>query len=544
MNHPTKKIRFGSLKDNQPPENQTNQTIWRYEIDETWIIEVQVASRPKTTIDKQQLRPPRTLAAFMGKGEPKKNEGLGSRPVYHAHRAAAAEPPATPRGPTPTQNNSERMDTDEQNETRGHGSRSPRRQVGTSQTIPATALDPPSPDPSHQAAKQAKLSPSKSFYPPCDPEDAVGKGWFLRDMGGEGDCFYRCAGTHVSKDPPKITTEGAKIQGRFVRVKVVEHVRKHQKKFAEIFESDEKFEDWCQETAKSGAWVEGTALQAFSERYGVPVIIWSHKPTSGLAWLLLVVAPRFSSGVACGANDCVPLCLQLKDQHYQILNPPDQGKIPSNWLKETPNVVVDLRGAGRSFVSAPPSEVTNPSEVCPTPSVHTMMSGSGAPHSTGTPSVATIMSPPPVSQSQAYRSSTPGAGTPSVHTPLPRPPGQEGSSHKVDESWVTHDHEKYPEPSFGKTPFKRIRGKRKCSGSYGFKSVGLPVSPAKSIRSCSSAWPVTPERIWSGTPTVAPGEPCTGEPSSSSNGIDNSVNKGDVRPKLSRSKFNNSGKID
>ena len=84
------------------------------------------------------------------------------------------------------------------------------------------------------------------------------------------------------------------------------------------------------------------------------------------------------------------------------------------------------------------------------------------PHSTSTPSVATVMSPPPVSQSKACRSSTPGAGTPSVHTPLPRPPGQEGSSQKVDKSWVVHDHEEYPELAFSKIPFKRSPGKRIC----------------------------------------------------------------------------------
>ena len=263
-----------------------------------------------------------------------------------------------------------------------------------SQTVAPTVPDPPSPDPTRQAAKKAKLSPSKSFYPPSDQNDAIGKGWSLRDMGGEGDCFYRCAGTATSKEPAKVTEEAAKIQGRFVRVKVVEHVRKHHKRFSEIFPNEDKFQEWCEETAKAGTWVEGTALQAFSEKYGLPVVIWSHKTN---VWTRMVVAPRFSSGVACAAKDSVPLCLQLKDQHYQILVPPDQGKIPSNWLKETPNVVIDLRGAGRSLPSSSPSVVTRASVACPTPSVHTMASGSCVPGTVGTPSVATVRSPAPVS---------------------------------------------------------------------------------------------------------------------------------------------------
>ena len=346
----------------QPPEDQSTQSIWRFEIDDNWFIEVQMASRPKSATNKQQLRPPRTLAAFLGSGEPKKNEGTGSRSSSHAHRAVAADTPVTPRAAAPSQNAPDQMDTDDQQGTRGHGSRSPRRQPGASQTVAPTVPDPPSPDPTRQAAKKAKLSPSKSFYPPSDPDDAIGKGWSLRDMGGEGDCFYRCAGTATSKEPAKVTEEAARIQGRFVRVKVVEHVRKHHKRFSEIFPNEDKFQGWCEETVKSGTWVEGTALQAFSEKYGLPVIIWSHKTN---VWTRMVVAPRFSSGVACAAKDSVPLCLQLKDQHYQILVPPDQGKVPSNWLKETPNVVIDLRGAGRSLPSSSPSVVTLPSRVPP-----------------------------------------------------------------------------------------------------------------------------------------------------------------------------------
>ena len=403
----------------QPPENLTNQTIWRFEIDENWFIEVQVASRPKSPIDKQQLRPPRTLAAFMGKGETRKSEESGQRPPNHAHRAVAAEPITTLRAPALSQNNADHMET-EQLEARGHGSRSPRR-ADRSQTVP-TALDPPSPDPTQQATKKAKLSPSKSFYPPCDPEDAIGKGWSLRDMGGEGDCFYRCAGTAVCKDPAKLTPEGAKIQGRFVRVKVVEHVRKHQERFLQIFPSEEKFQEWCEETAKSGTWVEGTALQAFSERYGVPVVIWSHKTN---VWTRMVVAPRFSSGMACGSKDCVPLCLQLKDQHYQILTPPDQGKIPSSWLRETPNVVVDLRGAGRSVSSTSRSKVTKFSDACPTPSVHTMVSDTPvvSPGPCASSHLAVPVSPAVCASASVVSRFDPV--TPSVHTLFSEAPGDD-----------------------------------------------------------------------------------------------------------------------
>ena len=498
----------------QPPEDQSTQSIWRFEIDENWFIEVQMASRPKSATNKQQLRPPRTLAAFLGSGEPKKNEGYGCKSSSHAHRAVAAETPATPRASAPSQNTLDQMDTDGQQGTRGHGSRSPRRQPGASQAVAPTVPDPPSPDPTRQAAKKAKLSPSKSFYPPSNPDDAIGKGWSLRDMGGEGDCFYRCAGTATSKEPAKVTEEAAKIQGRFVRVKVVKHVRKHQKRFSEIFPNEDKFQEWCEETAKSGTWVEGTALQAFSEKYGLPVVIWSHKTN---VWTRMVVAPRFSSGVACAAKDSVPLCLQLKDQHYQILVPPEQGKIPSNWLKETPNVVIDLRGAGRSLPSSSPSVVTRASVACPTPSVHTMASGSCVPGTVGTPSVATVRSPAPASPPQTLRSSAPGAGTPSVHTPLPHP-GLEGSLQKVDKSWVGHDSARSPPRRIpkGRPPLKRIRGKRKCDEQNGISSVGISASPAKSIQSCSSAWPITPERVWSEDPPEYGEKPSKGEPSSSS----------------------------
>ena len=195
---------------------------------------------------------------------------------------------------------------------------------------------------------------------------------------------------------------------------------------------------------KTGTWVEGTALQTFSEKYGLPVVIWSHKTN---VWTRMVVAPRFSSDVA-GTKDSVPLCLQLKDQHYQILVPSDQGKVPSNWLKETSmwSLTFEVR-AGR---------------FPPLPHLWLPALPSHVPPRLFTPwylDLACLVRLVPRRWLlsgllprclQTLGNSAPGAGTPSVHTPLPHHPGLEGSLQKVDKSWVGHDSARAPPRRFPK----------------------------------------------------------------------------------------------
>ena len=110
-------------------------------------------------------------------------------------------------------------------------SRSPRRKEKSDQLVPPTVPDPPSPDATQHTQKKAKINSPKSFYPPIDPEDAKSKNWEWIDLGGNGDCFYRCFSYFIVKDPEALTPERAAKEASFMRVKMVEYLRKHQRKY-------------------------------------------------------------------------------------------------------------------------------------------------------------------------------------------------------------------------------------------------------------------------------------------------------------------------
>ena len=65
-------------------------------------------------------------------------------------------------------------------------------------------------------------------------------------------------------------------------------------------------------------------------------------------WERYVIAGRFSKGYACVNKKKPPAILILADRHYVALVPPEGQSVPTSWLKETVDVVIDLSGAGRS----------------------------------------------------------------------------------------------------------------------------------------------------------------------------------------------------
>ena len=72
--------------------------------------------------------------------------------------------------------------------------------------------------------KRTKLNSPKGFYPPIDPDDAlkIGNGRIWREMG--------------VKHPEKLTPELAAKETSCARVKLVEYLRKHKKKYGELFQ--------------------------------------------------------------------------------------------------------------------------------------------------------------------------------------------------------------------------------------------------------------------------------------------------------------------
>ena len=219
-------------------------------------------------------------------------------------------------------------------------SRSPGRR--RKDIVAETQLD--SPDGKQQGTKKLKLgSPNKSFYPPSDPDDAKRKGWSEVDLGGDGDCFYRCISYFLEKDPSKVTPEFAKNAASFIRVKLVAHARKHENRFAEFFPSTRGFAEWADATLQNNTWIEGAALQACSERNGLAIVIWSWRPKDN-SWTRFTIAPRFSDGQACWAKGTSPATVILRNKHYTVLKPPEDTKTPISWLRETPNTVIDFSG--------------------------------------------------------------------------------------------------------------------------------------------------------------------------------------------------------
>ena len=78
-------------------------------------------------------------------------------------------------------------------------------------------------------------------------------------------------------------------------------------------------------------------------------------------WTRYVLATRFKNGYACAATGKSPVVVVvvvvvavvvvLTDKHYTALLPPPGEQVPRTWTKETPSLVIDLSGAGKSIAS-------------------------------------------------------------------------------------------------------------------------------------------------------------------------------------------------
>ena len=259
-------------------------------------------------------------------------------------------------------------------------SRSPTREH-----VKPTQIDSPTPGErnSEQHSPQTiEQGPSKraKVTEPSDPSQAIDLfGWKHWDQGGTGDCFYRVAAIFEKRQSEQPTQDESRRQGSWLRAQTCNHIHKHATRYQKLFQNKASFENWVKCAGQHNTWAEGTALQAFSEKFGRPVVIWEKKTDgASVVYTRFVIAPRFSQGFACGAKSAEPLCVQLCDKHYTALVPPNKTAFPSSWLRETPNVVVNLEGGGSD---------THDNMSVATPSVHTMTSHKQLSHSVATPSV-------------------------------------------------------------------------------------------------------------------------------------------------------------
>ena len=206
----------------------------------------------------------------------------------------------------------------------------------------ATRSDPPESGDQDAEAKRFKAHP-----PPLDPDDAKLRGWEEVDLGGAGDCFFRCVAfldaLYSSKgriDAKKATTEGV-----WFRAQAKMHAEHHADRFEALFKDEQSVKSWLKAAGKQATYAEGALIQASVEKTGSK-IIWRYKDS---AWERYVLAARFSKGRACWARKAVPHTVVLKDKHYTVLISSKEtgANIPDSWLKETPSFCVYWRHTPR-----------------------------------------------------------------------------------------------------------------------------------------------------------------------------------------------------
>ena len=112
-------------------------------------------------------------------------------------------------------------------------------------------------------------------------------GFRVEDLGaGNGDCGYR-AGQPFPCDcrrrrKPHAGT--AQADALWSRPHIVLHVQKHRARFGELLAKDinvppedvtpqGSIQDWLKSAGQQGAWIDGVALQAMSEKRGIPIVI-------------------------------------------------------------------------------------------------------------------------------------------------------------------------------------------------------------------------------------------------------------------------------
>ena len=393
----------------KPPDDHFRQSSWQYQVQlsdaqPAWSIHVQVSvPGPRQLPVSWNIQAPRHLRSVVGSVGPdaspmKLDSGEGtvqpgaSQPPPAAENAgpaaAGGDPPATPnqenspRERTPRRGSSvavTALDSQTQStQAEAAASGSSRRWYGVH--------SPSRPDPP-QAKKIRTLEPGDNHI--IDPDTAVHHNWKKFDQGGNGDCFFRAlsifelSAAALAQNP---TEEQSKNSGAWLRSQAVLHAQKHADRYGQLFSSKAEFEKWLKENAQPTHWCNGPIAQATSEKIGRPIVVWRKKEN---VWERYVIAGRFSKGYACANKRKPPAVLILADRHYVALVPPEGQSVPTSWLKETVDVVIDLSGAGRSTSSDA------------TPSVHTVCSASASSSS---------------SQRKRKHHDLQSDGTPSVHT--------------------------------------------------------------------------------------------------------------------------------
>ena len=309
------------------PNGQEEHSWWAFSVedDPPWTISVQVLpQRPRGPLMCQTARAP-------GRFRPPK-EQLETKEVKDKDadmtEAAATTPGAGTRG-----REAEKKDSSEAQRQR---SRSAPKKDGKDEPIFLGA------------------QPTAADTPPNDPDAATKRGWKQLDYGGCGDCLFRAVGAFLEKTEgvETVSVEKATARGALLRTTCVQHIRKHEARFKEIWHpkldgtGPQTYEDWVKVMAKQETYANGAMLQALAERLGSALVVWSKRNES---WERFCVAARFgSNGLACRADQGHNVALLLSGQHYTLLQKPENEIFPSFWLSESPGIFRKLEGGASS----------------------------------------------------------------------------------------------------------------------------------------------------------------------------------------------------
>lgn len=346
------------------------QTSWDFliEDDKPWTLSIQtLVHRPKSPVIVQSVNPPPRLKA----------ESREQVVLRHTQTSTAESKP-------------DKAKTKKKDENERQRSRSPHRgeaaEEGDTQVEETTTME------VDQVGASGISTAVASVSPLWDPSAAVEAGWQELDLGGCGDCLFRCLAAHKLLEESKEATPAAtKTPAALLRTDALKHIRKHRQRFETFWAPSPNaaaegkpatFDQWLEKAAMQSTYGNGVFLQALSERMGSAFVVWKKQTNENNETIQerFVIAPRFdSAGVACKAPSGWNITLLLENKHYKLLTKPKEASVPRSWLKETVTTLISLDGGSPTkevqLVPSPPGssprQPRSPMSSVPTPSVRT-----------------------------------------------------------------------------------------------------------------------------------------------------------------------------
>lgn len=126
---------------------------------------------------------------------------------------------------------------------------------------------------------------------PVDIQTCLDHGWYIQDVGGDGDCFCRsvAACRQMNKHHSKMSPEAAALAGAEQRAQAASHAQKHKPHLKAWFAPDleetsaerggqpqaKTIEElWCEQQMQKTVYAGGLSIQCLSERLGLMIVVF------------------------------------------------------------------------------------------------------------------------------------------------------------------------------------------------------------------------------------------------------------------------------